>query len=113
MNAAQLRVIAIGMGYETELMMRPSERQYIDYFNNTRGGRAWRGKYDPENNPAQLLEIIEKLPFDQPSDKIGDGLWKADGIWKVQITFEGYVAESKSINEAVCNAAYEYFKGEL
>jgi len=69
-----------------------------------------RDEYNPLTNNDQMVEIMEKL------------LRKGYGVcvngWGNKILFEyqildcenNVVAEGKTINEAVCNAAYEHYK---
>jgi len=71
-------------------------------------GMGW-GKIESINND-QMVEIMEKLISYVRNG--GDGLWKSDNYFKVQFKKNGFVGEGRTINEAVCNTAYEHFKGE-
>jgi len=98
MKAEQLKVIAEGMGYEVA---------YI----NTIGAVFIHGKlpsrYNPLTNNDQMVEIIEKLARDDSLEiKITIGCKPL-----VTYNFADYYI-GKTINEAVCNAAYEYFNKE-
>lgn len=57
-----LKRIAKVMGYEAELVVISATRHYIDIFSKDR--KNWLGKYNPNENASQLLEIIEKFKLD-------------------------------------------------
>jgi len=102
-----LKVVAEGMGYK-RVNITPAKRLVVATAPNQ--GETC-GAYQPHlTNDEQCMEIMEKLPFDQSFELIGDGIWKAEGFWKVQYIRDGFVAESKNLNEAIVLAAYEYFK---
>jgi len=105
MEAEQLKVIAEGMGYERVALRNisaPKEYQWIALL----GSEA----YNPLTDNDQMVEIMDRLihvidlfyfePFVDGSFKI------------VDVETDKIISEGKTINEAVCNAAYEYFKGE-
>lgn len=97
MEVERLKVIAEGMGHislsiwdskvwtrDKEEIIRPVE-------------------YDPENNPAQLLEIIEYLL------SLNYLIFKNDKKYAVTQIGDLYKSE-KTLSEAVLQAAYEVFK---
>ena len=95
MNTEKIKVIARGMGIEVEetklLVLIPAKSDLAPYL---------RGAYSPLTNAEQLLEIMERLKI---------SIW-FDGItWVAQIKNNNRSLED-TINEAVCEAAYEYFK---
>lgn len=107
LKVEMLKVIAEGMGYTVRL----SELNEIC----TSGDGVFieRGKvlnttyYNPLTNNDQMVEIMEKL-IHECIYHIRGGANPND----VHIRDKDYalVAKGKTINEAVCNAAYEYFK---
>ena len=99
MKPEQLKVIAEGMGYEGVEIVR--------------GATVWITKtiiYRPHTtNNDQMVEIMEKLRLTiwcEPAIKE----WCASKQDSLGDT--NYQDEGETINEAVCNAAYEYFKQE-
>ena len=103
MNTEQLRVIAEGMGYKIH-----SVSDGIVFISHA-GFRVNGFPYQPDTtNNDQMVEIMEKLEIDIEH--------KASGL--VAYTYKGnnevllYSGQGKSINEAVCAAAYEYFSKE-
>ena len=99
MTPEQLKVIAEGMGY------------HFDCINDgvvlvSTNVNLW--EYNPITNNDQCMEIMEKLhtwvtwPFHKHSCEI---LISKEG--------KSYIGKGKTINEAVCNAAYEYFKEDV
>lgn len=104
MDAEKLKVIAEGMGYE----LRGSSSPYL-----TDRVVVWNGKdihtraiYNPLTNDSQCMEIAHKLKINTEYFKDIDEweAWRKESDNSVLITING-----KTINEAVCNAAYEYF----
>ena len=66
--------------------------------------------YNPLTNNDQMVEIMERL-------KVAVQWSRTDSCWISEILFLPensdaiiYDNEGKTINEAVCNTAYEYFK---
>lgn len=99
METEQLRVIAEGMGYKTH--KASSEPLIVYIFKNPSARLPSYYRYDPENNPIQLLEIIKKLkigilPYGDDCQAIArNGTeW---GQWE-------------TLEEAVLQAALEVFK---
>ena len=92
MKAEKLKVIAEGMGYKIAYIVN-------DWVMcEAMGGMIFN--YTPHlTNNDQLVEIMEKLGLDVIYDQ---------GIWKSGRDTANYYG--KTISEAVCNAAYEYFK---
>jgi len=58
---------------------------------------------NPQNNPAQLLEIIEYLHKHGILELVEIG-------GKTEATYNGYIYFKKSLTEAVLNAAEEFVK---
>jgi len=99
MKPEQLKVIAEGMGYETFSI----SENYVTVWNGKDiYTRKW---YKPHTtNNDQMVEIIERHIIQ---------LEQLDfGIWKALISLEPQSHLGKTINEAVCSAAYEYFKNK-
>lgn len=98
--ADKLRVIAEGMGY---IIIDTHAANFPDsvFIETSLGDDV----YDPITNNDQMVEIMERLKIDveHHGDKI-----KA---W-VNIKDSNRAFWGKTINEAVCNAAYEYLKNK-
>ena len=95
MNTEKLKVIAEGMGHKEACIIGGHYFMCGDL-----NGETY--EYNPLTNDTQCMEIMKKLYIciDQmPSEKIYAQV-KMDGEW----------VTGKTINEAVCNAAYEHFK---
>jgi hypothetical protein len=103
MNPEKLKVIAEGMGH-TDARISGG---YCIY-----GGLYNHFFYSPDTtNNDQMVEIMERLHIDI---KHGEGkvFAKCWGVHPVNIRHSGKSEhKGKTIQEAVCNAAYEYFKG--
>ena len=112
MEPEKLKVIAEGMPDG-----RPVEIDedgcvwYVNYPPTTTVGSGYKVfavQYNPLTNNDQCMEIMEKLhtwvtwPFHKHSCEI---LISKEG--------KSYIGKGKTINEAVCNAAYEYFKEDV
>ena len=106
MEPEKLKVIAEGMGYEVELNN--------GYANATVYIRTLGNKikaYRPDTtNSDQMVEIIgrfDKVEIERPMGSNGD-------LAVVRLTKgeKSYTGKGKTINEAVCNAAYEYFNNQ-
>jgi len=99
MNPEQLKVIAEGMGYEVVVIRDHVWYDYDEY-------DLTKAKvYYPLTNNDQMVEIMEKLARTNSLEiKITLGCNPL-----ITYDFTNYYA-GKTINEAVCNAAYEYFK---
>jgi hypothetical protein len=95
MKAEQLNVIAIGMGYKDVFF----PRVYINY---TKYNQLTN--YNPLISNDQMVEIINKF--------ILKGWMICAKDKEIIITDLAYneIAIGKTINEAVCKAAYQYFK---
>jgi len=100
MKPEQLKVIAEGMGYINIHVSAPYV--YIDYSHND-----LLTNYNPLTNNDQMVEIIEKLL------DLGWTISKFEDKYLLTLEIVCNVSTQfmdKTINEAVCNAAYEYFK---
>ena len=98
MKPEQLKIIAIGMGYETAHTHKG--RLFYD------GSFDMPIEYEPDTtNNDQMVEIVDMLL------DIGCAIGKEENSNNVVVYLGGeFLGEGKTINEAVCNAAYEYFK---
>jgi hypothetical protein len=95
MNTDKLKVIAEGMGYYVnpsieEGITVDNEGHWIDYAPDT-------------SNNDQMVEIMEKLKL--CVEYMADGNYRSYPAGRMCLMETG-----KTINEAVCNAAFEYFK---
>ena len=110
-----LKKIAEYMGYEVRLSESNKTFNYGEL-------GIWIVKKPPymtgcfslSRNNDQLVELIEKL-FDYRKHAAvtgGDGIWVAEGVWKVQVYKDGYVAEAETLAEAVIKAAVNIIDGE-
>jgi len=106
MKPEQLKVIAEGMGYVI-FSIHP-EGKSITVWDGV--NIYTRKRYKPHTtNKNQMVEIMEKLKISiQPL--VNPNAWQA-GIDPHSMLGHSpaLFKESKTINEAVCNAAYEYF----
>ena len=105
MKPEKLKVIAEGMGYEVAIKPRNIRGTITDAVFNY-NGEVW---YNPLTNAEQCMEIMEKLKLDVvwwPEQKE----WSSERCIAGSSTI-GYTG--KTITEAVCKAAYEYFIQEL
>ena len=96
MKPETLKRIAEALGYKTD----------------NRGGEiiayGW-GEYDPESNPAQLLEIIEWLK--STICCTSDGVWIVyNGTDDFGLAFPSSRSKGKTLAEAVLAAAEEHVK---
>ena len=105
LDVEKLKVIAEGMGYEKVVIAKDTKpHKVFKYLDDKSPTQFRRDEYNPENNPAQLVEIIEKL-------KIHSWWNNEEKIWKATIKLKfNYMGLGKTINEAVLQAAYEVFK---
>ena len=95
----KLKVIAEGMGYQASNFYWPSYSGKIKYI-------TVKGKeYNPLTNAEQCMEIMEEVKITLLYDFVLN-YWSAS---KVKGS-KRIIGEGKTINEAVCNAAFEYFK---
>lgn len=94
-----LKVIAEGMGYKT---CSTGNGEFIAYQCHDENN-----EYSPITNAEQCMEIMEKLEVCL-SRLMKPDAWQA--VINDLVTREEIFAEGKTINEAVCLAAYEYFK---
>jgi len=103
MEPDKLKLIAEGMGYERVVIAKDCNPPKVMKLKVRLVGFE-RDEYSPLTNNNQMVEIINKT---HPSiDWIDDDLWQVI-IHKKSVTYEGW---GKTINEAVCNAAYEHYK---
>ena len=101
MNKEQLKIIAEGMGYEVRPSLNPLLADRVVVWNGK--DIHTRGIYNPLTNNDQMVEIMERIPLETKRD--GDLHYArviGTSIWFI----------SKTLNEAVCNAAYEHFNNE-
>ena len=107
MNTEDLKLLAGYVGLNIDESAKSSDGVVCD------SGIPWHSFiYNPLQNNDQLVELIEKL-FEYRKHIIvkgGDGIWVAQGLWKVQIYKDGFVSEGKTLAEAVVNAAIEMIK---
>ena len=102
MKPEQLKVIAEGMGYEIEYESYiVTEIDKPDTYIAFVGVGKDQIQYNPLTNNDQMVEIITKLQL--VIDWAGDACFA--GTYPNLNIYDG-----KTINEAVCNAAYEVFK---
>jgi len=99
-EAEKLKVIAEGMHPQDYISVRiVDDRVHIrSELCGSRNAAEWI--YNPLTNNDQMVEIVERLKISieyQRKDK-----WLAET--------QDELAFGKIINEAVCNAAYEYYK---
>jgi hypothetical protein len=113
MKPEELKIIAEGMGYKAA-----KQPEYND--SNWRTGFVLliydKNKtfieYNPLTNDTQCMEIMEKLKSEISYN------WRDGWVVRLQITIKTQFGNElsskrifgKTINEAVCKAAYEYFK---
>ena len=100
----KLKVIAEGMGYNAVIKPRNIRGSVSD--------AVWlvdrEEWYEPHlTNAEQCMEIMEKLEVNV--------LFISKCLWQAVVGLDfgmtgGVDGRGKTINEAVCNAAYEYFK---
>ena len=100
LTAEELKIIADGM--------YPDERVHIsepyDIHSQPKHVRINATEYNPITNNGQMVEIMEKLKIDVEHRTGHKKAWL--------ITKKGTRGfNGKTINEAVCRAALEYFKG--
>lgn len=97
-----LKVVALGMGYEDAEILRSSVIIAKSRVSDTSTVMA---EYNPLTNAEQCMEIMEKLRIDLEfwADSVDAIINKHNDNADV-ITRYG-----KTINEAVVNAAFEYF----
>ena len=105
MEVEKLKAIAEGMGYR--LRLNPDKEIVV-----LTGGGLWiegnSHTYYPLTNDTQCMEIMLHL-----FEKAGFSFHYIDGEYMFNLARydKKLISEkSKTINEAVCNAAYEYFK---
>ena len=98
MKPEQLKVIAEGMGYKIQ-NIDPSS-VYVKHA----GFTVYGFPYNPLTNNDQMVEVMEKLSR--------HGILEIDSNIKGEcfVTYDSHDYSGKTINEAVCNAAYDYFK---
>ena len=105
MDTEKLKIIAEGMGYEIFSNDNPRIKDRLV---------VWNGKdihtrciYKPLTNNDQMVEIMEKLKITVRAIPNVSEDWFAEPY-----PYGNRMGSGKTINEAACNAAYEYFKGE-
>ena len=109
MKPEELKIIAEGMGkiIAVSFDFIPDEDSiYLGACSHTYLG-ATCFKYNPIENAAQCMEIMEKL-IQEANYSIFAGFDKSTRVM-LGMKIKG---TGKTINEAVCRAALEYFKGE-
>jgi len=105
----QLKVIAEGMGYEAQ----PLTNQFNGLMVIFRGRGRIPFSYNPLTNNDQMVEIMERLKLSTSHLINPDAILATLNISFLDAEYEGDTEfEGKTIHEAVCNAAYEYFKGK-
>ena len=109
MEAEKLKVIAEGMGYSAVVIEAFDIHSKPNHVKIQPANGVLRGftlDYNPLTNNDQMVEIMEKLKVSllQNDDDFITAYLEIDEIY--------FSARGKTINEAVCNAAYEYFKNE-
>lgn len=103
MQPEELKIIAEGMGYEVHLEMGVRNNQgmmclYIHHANGT------RTEYAPDTtNDTQCMEIMKELKTDIE-------YWYRLDEWEANPRRDEIPKRGKTINEAVCKAALEYYK---
>lgn len=104
MDTEKLKVIAEGMGYEATIQFFEGCSCYIKYKDIIDGDKdcAVTELYNPLTNNDQMVEIMEKHVDAVTSVNNHLGRYRAS----IEQSF-GY---GETYREAVCNAAYEYFK---
>jgi len=106
MDTEKLKVIAEGMGYEIHSI-------HDDIVFTIHAGFRVNGfPYQPDTtNNDQMVEIMERLKI-SASFRLVEKDWLTS-TWGDSAQVGIIRATGKTINEAVCNAAYEYFKVKL
>ena len=116
MNTEKLKILAIGMNYELretylDRSIEGETIKLIQVLNNDPSKAPHWVTYNPLTNDSQCMEIIGKLKSLVCSVEI---LSIVDGwifrIYESEIGFPAIESEGKTINEAVCRYAVEYFK---
>ena len=107
----KLKVIAEGMPDGRPVEIEDGCVWYMNYPPTTGEGygvKVHAVEFNPLTNNDQLVEIMERLEIDLEHSATcsGDGVYAF--IYKSLPTTKEF---GKTINEAVCAAAYEYFKG--
>jgi len=105
MEIEQLKVIAKGMLPHEQIDIEDGEAWIMNYPATTPNGRGYKilgTQFNPLEDNNQMVEIMERLRVDVYRYDSDDYPWRA-------LIRGGKQAEGLTINEAVCNAAYEYF----
>lgn len=109
MDIEKLKVIADGVGYETKVTPSRCAIKIFPY-NYCPELPRWK-LYNPLTNDTQCMEIIKR--FQPAIDWINKDLCQAT-LYIVKpladVIRSEYEGRGETINEAVCNAAYEVFK---
>jgi len=104
MKPEQLKVIAEGMGYKASIVgATDNSKEYVGIWKNG----CVVGGHNPLINNDQMVDIFTYL-----IEKMGFSFHYIDNEY--MLTLARYdkkliSVKGKTINEAVCNAAYEYF----
>ena len=110
MKPEDLRVIAKGMHPNEQIDIEEDEVWLMNYPSTTPEGRGYKilaTQFNPLADDAQCMEIMEKLKiFISRHSRGGEDLVGASTFMYGR---EAH-ANGKTINEAVCKAALEYFK---
>lgn len=110
MDVEKLKIISEGMGYETRMWPEGHPEKELQIKKEGLNGYVYYNWYRPHTtNNDQMVEILKKLIS---AGGLLDGCHAED-----EDSFMIYFDEpmrfytAKTINEAVCNAAFEYFSG--
>jgi len=104
MEPEKLKIIAEGMGYERVVIAKDCNPPKVMKLRVRLVGFE-RDEYNPLTNNDQMVKIMEKCKICvMPHD--------IEVFWEAYLGYKGkiYEANGKTINEAVCNAAYEHYK---
>jgi len=96
MEAEKLKLIAEGMGYTNVFI---SEESGLLFGAAPNEGQTF-GVYHPDENNDQMVEIMERLKFK---------LEFSGESWDAELEKPFIYCLGKTINEAVCNAAFAFF----
>jgi len=106
MTPEQLLIVGKGMYPNEILEIEDNEVWIMNYPSTCPGGRGRKiieTQFNPLEDNNQMVEIMERLKIDVCYDFDMDS-------WEGYVKNDEICMVGKTINEAVCNAAYEYFK---
>ena len=119
MEMEKLKVIAEGMLPNEIIEIEDDEVWVMNYPQTTPNGRGYKilgTQFNPLEDNNQMVEIMEKL-LDAFLEVRFRNVDEANIHWceliHVSDESKDLDCSGKTINEAVCNAAYEYFKDEM